>query len=930
MEIDSIFTAFKQQKNFKVKRFDSDVYFQINKDEQGIYINVVSKKGEIIKGEYPQLNGPDGILLESIYQIKENNLTKIDWTNPESNIYLHKYPFLISLLKSSKKIVDRTLRPLKFHDKIVSVVLEITKIKKDKNDKIFNAILGITTKKERITEFEFINESYILGEHLIFETSNVGQNFANAGLFNTQIKEIDFSLYFSMFYSFLDNVEVIFKEYKIESKEEKIDAKSSLVFEKIGEDNSLYVSLKQTLPNLKPGILNEFALSKIAIINPLEKKIYIHQINTTALEKEIVIIEKTLKKVQNEGAFKNKILLSDDGSFILPAECANAFIFTELPNLIQYFEVFGHEQLKAFNFVKIQPKMNLSLSSGIDYFEGEVEFDFEGEKMDLNTLLKMYRKNNFIKLSNGKACFLDQNYIKRLERIFKQKKKGVVLSFFDLPIVEELIEDNVKLKAIENAKHIFEGFNKLNQKKYSKPKIKAKLRPYQSYGYKWLKYLHEHKLGGCLADDMGLGKTLQAISILSSVYPKEKKSSLIIMPRSLLFNWEREVEKFAPQLSTYTYYNNNRDLEQAQKSNLIFTTYAMVRNNVEKFQEENFYYVILDESQNIKNLNSQSTKSVLLLKCAHRLALSGTPMENNLSELYSLFRFLNPSMFGSFKNFSDQFLKPIQKNNDDIAAQNLKKKIYPFLLRRLKKDVLPELPAKTEQILYVEMSESHAKLYHEKRAFFKATIDSAIAANGLNNSKLYVFQALSELRQVASSPEKFSDGLVNSAKKEMLKKYIEDLIASDRKALIFANYLFSIESISKLLGSMEIQFVAMTGATKNRQELVNKFQTDSECKIFLMTLKTGGTGLNLTSADTIFIYEPWWNLAAENQAIDRAHRIGQKQKVLAYKLITKDTIEEKILELQLKKGELFDKVISTDSSALKSMDEQDIDFILGI
>ena len=929
MEIGSIFNAFRQSKNYKVKRFDKDVFFQINKNEKGVYINIVSKTGEIITEEYPQLNGPDGVLLKTIYQINENNLTKIDWTNPESKIYLQKYPFIISLLKSSTRIVDQELKPINFHDQIVSMVLEISKIKQDANDNIFKAKLGFSTEKAKYTEFEFINESYILGDNTIFATSNVGQNFANANLFNTKLKELDFSLYFSMFYSFLDNIEVVFNEYKIEQKDERIDAKSSLVFEKIGEDNSLYVSLRQTLPNLKPGILNEFALSKIAILNSLESKIYIHEINTNALEKEIIILEKTLKKVQAEGAFKNKIILSDDGSFILPAECANAFIFNELPKLIEHFEVFGHEQLKTFNFVKIQPKMNLSLSSGIDYFEGEVEFDFDGEKMDLNTLLQMYRKNNFIKLSNGKACFLEQSYIKRLERIFKQKKKGVVLSFFDLPIVEELIEDNVKLKAIEKAKHIFEGFNKLNQKKYSKAKVKAKLRPYQSYGYKWLKYLHEHKLGGCLADDMGLGKTLQAISILSSVYPKEKKSSLIIMPRSLLFNWEREVEKFAPQLSRYTYYNNNRDLKKAQKSNLIFTTYAMVRNDIEKFKEEDFYYVILDESQNIKNLNAKATKSILLLKCVHRLALSGTPMENNLSELYSLFRFLNPSMFGSFKNYSDQFLKPIQKNNDEIAIQNLRKKIYPFLLRRLKKDVLPELPPKMEQILHVEMTESHAKLYHEKRAFYKTTIDSAVAANGLKNSKLFIFQALSELRQIASSPEKYSDGLLSSAKKEMLKEHIEDLIANDRKALIFVNYLFSIDSISKLLKSMEIEFVSMTGATKNRQDLVNTFQNNSKCKIFLMTLKTGGTGLNLTSADTIFIYEPWWNLAAENQAIDRAHRIGQKQKVMAYKLITKDTIEEKILELQLKKGELFDKVIANDSSVLKSMDEKDIDFILG-
>ena len=459
------------------------------------------------------------------------------------------------------------------------------------------------------------------------------------------------------------------------------------------------------------------------------------------------------------------------------------------------------------------------------------------------------------------------------------------------------------------------------------PKVDAKLRPYQKDGYKWIKYLHDTKLGGCLADDMGLGKTLQTIAILASVYPKEKSPTLIVMPRSLLFNWNAEVEKFAPQLSTYTYYGNTRNIKDAKKANLIFTTYALMRNDIEKLKEEKFYYVILDESQNIKNIQALTTKAVMLLQSKHRLALSGTPIENNLGELYSLFRFLNPSMFGTLNQFNQNYLAPIQKHNDLDAIRQLRQKIYPFILRRLKKDVLKDLPDKIEQTLFVEMSESQRKLYEQRRSFYKEAINSSIASRGLQQSRFFIFQALNELRQIASSPEGFSEGKIISPKRELLQEQLLDSVANNHKVLIFVNFLAAIELISAQMEEMGIGHVTMTGATRNRQALVEKFQTDADCKVFLMTLKTGGTGLNLTAADTIFIFDPWWNVAAENQAIDRAHRIGQQNKVLAYKLITEGSIEEKIVKLQEKKKELFDNIISTDGDSLKSLSEEDIDFI---
>ncbi|MFN8576796.1 MAG: DEAD/DEAH box helicase [Candidatus Sericytochromatia bacterium] len=455
------------------------------------------------------------------------------------------------------------------------------------------------------------------------------------------------------------------------------------------------------------------------------------------------------------------------------------------------------------------------------------------------------------------------------------------------------------------------------------------MRTYQEQGFKWLEYLYKNSLGGCLADDMGLGKTLQTITLLSSIYPNEKKSSLIIMPKSLLFNWENELKKFNPKISYYIYYADNKDLKKAQKNNLILTTYTMMRSDIKEFKELNFHYIILDESQNIKNAETQTAKAVMLLNGKHRLALSGTPIENNLGELYSLFRFLNPAMFGSMDDFNDDYLVPIQKENNKDVIHDLKRKIYPFILRRLKKDVLKELPDKVEQTLYVDMTKEQKKLYEERRSFFYNTLRQQINTNGINKSQFFIFQALTELRQIASIPESQSDNKITSPKRELLIENILEVVANGHKVLVFVNYLDAIDLIGEDLEKNGIEFLSMSGQTKDRQALVDKFQNQDKYKVFIMTLKTGGLGLNLTAADFVFIFDPWWNKSAENQAIDRAHRMGQDKTVFSYKIITKRTIEEKILSLQEKKMALFENLISSDNSSIKSFTEEDIEFILG-
>ena len=893
--------------------------------ERGATISIVDDNGNAITPDYKQYQGETFNVLRIIDTIRQEQAMRISWDTSEDNgIRLHDYPYLLFALLRCDNLVDSKLKPIRVSDTPATVSLQISTDKGQCTPMLFARAEG---QPPQI--FQLLSDVFALVGDTICPIASLGENYLRIGFFQEPFPQTLLEQYLSVFYSYIDNVDLDFEDYQLVRSEQTVTTVPTIIIEKVDADMALYLRLTHTLPGTDADFAERFDLTCLATLT-MEHQVLLRRIvHTDEAQDEAELRKTIIAYAPTKTAAKD--VWDDGGEFIIPQDVAGPFLLQALPQLVRRYQLLGAERLKDYKVKPIAPKMNLKLSSGIDFLEGSATIDIEGQEMSLRSFLQQYNKQKYVTLSDGQRGLVDEQYVKRLERIFRKVEKGdkVKVSFFDLPEIESLLAEKLEGETFEHYRGFYEGFNQLASKRLSTTGVNAKLRNYQKEGVKWINYLYDNNFGGCLADDMGLGKTLQTITMLTKVYPKEKKSSLIVMPRSLLFNWQDELQKFAPQLTHYTYYGQQRDLKEAMKQQLILTTYALVRNDIEQFREQEFHYIILDESQNIKNLQSQTTQAVLLLNGRHRLALSGTPIENNLTELYSLYRFLNPAMLGTLDDFNRQYASPIQHDADKEATESLRRKIFPFMLRRLKKDVLKELPDRTEQTLYVEMEPSHAQFYEERRQYYQQAIQQSIKSQGIEKSQMMMFQALSELRRIASVPESLSDGAVGSPKIPLLCEQVEEAVAGGHKVVIFFNFIAGIELVGERLTELGIDYTTMTGSTRDRRAVVERFQNDPNCRALLMTLKTGGVGLNLTVADTVYIFEPWWNKAAEEQAINRLHRIGQKAKVLSFALITRDTIEEKIRLLQQQKKDLADSLITGDSAITKRLTEEDIKYIFG-
>jgi superfamily II DNA or RNA helicase len=589
-------------------------------------------------------------------------------------------------------------------------------------------------------------------------------------------------------------------------------------------------------------------------------------------------------------------------------------------------------------------EIKVEVTSGIDWFElhGKVQFgDQEASLPELLAALK--RGENLVKLGDGTVGMVPEEWLKKYGLLaglgtaegdhlrFSRTQVGVLDAL--LASQPEATFDEQFGQAREQLRR-FEGVAPAD----APAGFVGQLRGYQRDGVGWLHFLREFRFGGCLADDMGLGKTIQVLALLESrrelrAHPPNgdrPAPSLVVVPRSLVFNWKQEAARFTPQLRIldHTGVGRAKPGEHFDDYDVVLTTYGTLRRDIVELKDRRFDYAILDEAQAVKNASSQSAKAVRLLRADHRLVMSGTPVENHLGELWSLFEFLNPGMLGTAAVF--RLGEGGLRNPNEESRVLLARVLRPFLLRRTKEQVAKDLPEKTEQTLYCDLEPAQRKLYDELRDHYRQSLLARIEREGIKKAKIQVLEALLRLRQAACHP-----GLIDkertgesSAKLDALLPQLQEVFEEGHKTLVFSQFTSLLAIVRQRLDAEGVPYEYLDGRTRDRAARVERFQNDPDCKLFLISLKAGGLGLNLTAADYVFLLDPWWNPAVEAQAIDRTHRIGQTRPVFAYRLIARDTVEEKVLQLQEKKRALADAIITADNSMIRDLGREDLELLL--
>ncbi len=602
--------------------------------------------------------------------------------------------------------------------------------------------------------------------------------------------------------------------------------------------------------------------------------------------------------------------------------------------------VLGFEALKNFRFNTAKPQTKIHISSNTDWFDAKVDILFGDQHVSVSEVKRaLGNKQQFVQLNDGTLGILPEEWIKKYSLLFRVgegKMNELKLSKFHMSVIDELYdtrdEEELFIKLEEKYDRL-RGFKSI-QEVEPPVKLQAILRPYQSFGFQWLNYLSEVKWGGILADDMGLGKTVQALSFLQYYRTHHGTlNALVVCPTTLMFNWENEIKKFTPDLTWHIHHGGDRTRNKdfIRQHNVIITTYGTLRSDIKLLMENEFDYVILDESQAIKNPASKVTRAAGLLRAKNRLCMSGTPLQNNTFDIFAQMNFLNPGMLGSLEFFRQEFALPIDKFGEPDRKDHLRKLLFPFILRRTKEQVAKDLPEKTETILFCEMEDEQRKIYEVYRNDYRDKILGVIDSQGIHKSQLTILQGLMKLRQICDSPSILNEPEPypnHSIKLEELAREITENI-SNHKALVFSQFLGMLALIKERLKSLDVTFEYFDGSTSaiDREKAIQSFQNQEECRVFLISLKAGGVGLNLTAADYVYIVDPWWNPAVEQQAIDRTHRIGQTKNIFAYRMICKDTIEDKILQLQDRKRSLARDLIADDDGFVKNLTKEDVEYL---
>jgi SNF2 family DNA or RNA helicase len=594
--------------------------------------------------------------------------------------------------------------------------------------------------------------------------------------------------------------------------------------------------------------------------------------------------------------------------------------------------------------------IDIEVRENIDWFDIYAKVKFGPYEIPFQKIRKLILAHQReLKLPNGEIAVIPEVWFTEYSELFafseeksSEEGSGVQLKKYHLALVQDLQNDSLAKVTMDRKLDRLREFSDIEDQELP-VHFSGTLRPYQKAGYNWMSFLNSYNFGGCLADDMGLGKTVQTLAMLQKQKEfneqngHEKtgkvraKTTLLVMPTSLIYNWEMEANKFTPKLKVFNYTgtNRNKNVEQFEEYDLVLTSYGIVRLDIDILKKYYFNYVILDESQAIKNPDSNIAQAVQELNSKYRLILTGTPLENSTLDLWSQMNFINPGLLGGQTFFKNEFVQPIEKKGDTGKTEKLYTIIKPFILRRQKWQVAKELPEKVENIQYCGMTEEQEACYEEAKSFYRNEIMNLIESKGINKSQMLLLQGLTKLRQIANHPHMVDATYkASSGKMEDAMHMLLNAISEGHKILVFSQFVKYLTLLSKEVEKAGIPYAYLDGSTKNRKEQVESFQNDDSLRLFLISLRAGGVGLNLTKADYVFILDPWWNPAIEQQAIDRAHRIGQENKVFTYKFITRNTVEEKILKLQENKLKLATELISTEESFVKKLTKEDISAIL--
>ncbi len=637
-----------------------------------------------------------------------------------------------------------------------------------------------------------------------------------------------------------------------------------------------------------------------------------------------------------------------NSSWFMEQEAAITFLLDHYPMLVEAYRVYGEKNLTKYKVRASKPEIVAEVETDEEnkWFNLDLSVQYDNQKVPIEKIWQAWTQGKrYVQLKDGSYTSLPESWLKKLGHklstlgLDQDKPPQAQFNQFEAPVLDKILEDLPNVHTDSFYVKLKEKINNFDQiKQIPAPKgLNAKLRPYQVQGLSYLNFLRDYGFGGILADEMGLGKTIQTLSYIQTLVEKGLEGpTLIIVPTSVLPNWEREAAKFVPDLKLLTIYGAKREdlFQHIAESHIVVTTYALLRRDLEELLKFKYLSIILDEAQNIKNPNTITARSVRKLEADQKLCLSGTPIENNLFELWSLFEFLMPGFLGSQHSFQRGIVKPI-KDGDEETLDYLRTRVKPFILRRTKSEVAKDLPPKVETTHYCDLIDEQRDLYNALAKKLKDQVLRDVDEKGLAKSQMSILDALLKLRQICCHPRLLKlemPGMstnLPSGKFDAFKDLIKDIIEGGHKVLVFSQFVQMLHVIRSWLTIKEIPFAYLDGSSKDRFEQVDMFNEREDIPIFLISLKAGGTGLNLTSADYVIHYDPWWNPAVENQATDRTHRIGQKRQVFAYKMICQNTVEEKILKLQEQKKGMAEAIIPG-QSALKSLTRDDLEMLFEI